>query len=220
MTATIRTALGFLALGAVLATGVAQAQNYGYGSDPLYYRHAAYYQNYQAGYYDGCNCAVPQTQVVVTTRYLPPPVVRTASPPLLMQAVPATGASTTVHFAFDRSNLDAEDRARLDQVVASGGGLAQVEGYRVVGHTDSIGTRRYNQGLSMRRANATAGYLNNRGIPASQIGVAGAGELQPVASNRTARGRALNRRAEVTAEGYALVPPKPMVRYPVYQGIR
>ena len=198
MTATIRTALGFLALGATLATGLAQAQSY----------------------YGGCNCAVPQTRVVVTTRYLPPPVVRTASPPLLMQAVPATGPATTVHFAFDRSNLDATDRAKLDQVVAGSAGMAQVEGVSVVGHTDSIGSRRYNQGLSMRRATAVAEYMTSRGVPPGNIAVAGAGESQPVASNRTRRGRAANRRAEVAAQGYALVPSKPMVRHSAYRPIR
>lgn len=197
MTAVIRKALGFLVLGGLLL--------------PM--------QVFAGGYYADCNCAVPQTRVVTTTRYLPPPVVRTASPPLLLRAVPVRGQTTVVNFAFDRSNLDAGDQARLDAVVAGNAGLAQVENITVVGHTDSIGSRRYNEGLAMRRATSVASYLSGRGIPPNHIAVGGAGETQPVASNRTRRGRAANRRAEVSVDGYALVPPKPIVRYSVY-GVR
>ncbi len=66
------------------------------------------------------------------------------------------------------------------------------------GHTDSIGTDRYNQKLSERRANAVLQYMLNKGIPASQIGTAGYGESQPRATNQTEEGRAHNRRVEIT----------------------
>lgn len=200
MTAVIRTALGFLVVSGLLATGLAQAQSY------------------RQGYYAGCNCVVPQTRVVTTTRYLPPPVVRTRSPALLLQAVPVRGQTAVVHFDFDRSNLDANDRAILNGVAAGYTGMAQVEHVTVVGHTDSIGSQRYNVGLSQRRADSVAGYLSGQGHP-HRITTVAAGESQPVASNRSRRGRAANRRAEVIVDGYALVPPKPMVRYSTH-GIR
>jgi outer membrane protein OmpA-like peptidoglycan-associated protein len=68
----------------------------------------------------------------------------------------------------------------------------------VAGHTDSTGSREYNQALSQRRAAAVATYLEKRGILKSRIMVVGAGETRPVASNNTADGRARNRRVELT----------------------
>jgi OOP family OmpA-OmpF porin len=72
----------------------------------------------------------------------------------------------------------------------------------VEGHTDSIGSNQYNQKLSERRANAVRQYLIEKGIASSRIQVIGYGEERPIADNKTAEGRAKNRRAEfqVTVE--------------------
>jgi len=67
----------------------------------------------------------------------------------------------------------------------------------VTGHTDSTGTAEYNQALSERRAATVATYLSGRGIDRQRILAFGKGEMQPVADNSTAAGRALNRRVEV-----------------------
>jgi OOP family OmpA-OmpF porin len=69
----------------------------------------------------------------------------------------------------------------------------------VQGFTDSIGTEEYNQGLSERRANAVKDYLVERGVNPEKISAKGYGELNPVASNDTKEGRALNRRVEFAA---------------------
>lgn len=68
----------------------------------------------------------------------------------------------------------------------------------VDGHTDSTGTRAYNQALSERRASTVATYLHNRGILAERLIAAGYGPDQPVADNSTAAGRQRNRRVEIT----------------------
>lgn len=68
---------------------------------------------------------------------------------------------------------------------------------KVVGHTDSTGSERYNQKLSEKRANAVKSYLEGKGIQADRIATQGAGELQPLASNKTKEGRAQNRRVEI-----------------------
>ncbi|AKP34221.1 OmpA family protein [Yersinia aleksiciae] len=68
---------------------------------------------------------------------------------------------------------------------------------RVDGHTDSTGEDSYNQQLSYQRALAVADTLASTGIPRQNIDVRGRGKLDPVADNRTAKGRAENRRVSM-----------------------
>ena len=65
---------------------------------------------------------------------------------------------------------------------------------RVEGHTDNQGPEEYNQTLSLRRAQAVAQYLIQRGVRRTMLQVAGLGEQLPIASNGTRQGRATNRR--------------------------
>lgn len=67
----------------------------------------------------------------------------------------------------------------------------------IVGHTDSKGDESYNQGLSLRRANSAASYLESQSVTRTRIGTSGRGEMEPVATNDTDAGRQLNRRVEV-----------------------
>lgn len=67
----------------------------------------------------------------------------------------------------------------------------------IVGHTDSRGDEAYNQGLSFRRSNSAATYLQNQGVARARVATNGRGEYEPVASNDTDNGRQLNRRVEV-----------------------
>ena len=80
-----------------------------------------------------------------------------------------------------------------------------VQSLRVVGHTDSVGTRQSNQYLSMNRANTVANYLSTRGINRSIIQTMGRGESQPIASNKTGHGKARNRRVEIAVYGTSRV---------------
>lgn len=68
---------------------------------------------------------------------------------------------------------------------------------RVIGHTDSIGKAEYNQSLSVRRASAVATEMRVLGVAANRIVSMGMGESQPLADNKYANGRALNRRVEL-----------------------
>lgn len=71
----------------------------------------------------------------------------------------------------------------------------------VEGHTDSVGTDAYNQGLSERRANAVRDVLVNQyGLAGERVNSVGYGETRPVADNSTAEGRAINRRVEAEVE--------------------
>jgi len=66
----------------------------------------------------------------------------------------------------------------------------------IQGYTDNLGSKKYNKKLSLRRAQAVKDYLVAHGVNPSRLTVKGFGEDMPIASNKTAEGRALNRRIE------------------------
>jgi outer membrane protein OmpA-like peptidoglycan-associated protein len=68
---------------------------------------------------------------------------------------------------------------------------------RVEGHTDSVGSEKYNMDLSFRRANSVRDLLVQRGVDFSRIQTAGFGETSPIATNATEAGRQINRRVEI-----------------------
>ncbi len=105
-----------------------------------------------------------------------------------------------VHFATNSSVLTDQDKALLDKLIATLKRLNFVDG-EVDGYTDSTGTPAYNQGLSERRAQAVADYLTSNGIGAHRLKVQGYGEANPVADNKTAEGRAHNRRVVLHRTG-------------------
>jgi outer membrane protein OmpA-like peptidoglycan-associated protein len=74
----------------------------------------------------------------------------------------------------------------------------------IEGHTDSVGSDPYNQGLSERRAESVRSYLVSQRIAAQTITTAGFGESRPVATNATAAGRQQNRRVELVVSGEAI----------------
>lgn len=67
----------------------------------------------------------------------------------------------------------------------------------IIGHTDDVGSDKYNQVLSEKRSKAMGDKLVANGISADRITTAGMGEKVPVATNKTAQGRAENRRIQV-----------------------
>ena len=106
--------------------------------------------------------------------------------------------SASALFDFDKAILKEQGKAELhnlDEYIKSK--ALQVADINVIGHTDSMGSAEYNQGLSERRAMAVKEYMVSEGIDASIIDVSGKGESAPVASNDTDEGRALNRRVEI-----------------------
>jgi outer membrane protein OmpA-like peptidoglycan-associated protein len=67
----------------------------------------------------------------------------------------------------------------------------------VIGHTDSDGSESYNQSLSERRAHAVSTRLISKGVPSKHLSTEGAGQSQPIESNKTAAGKMRNRRVEL-----------------------
>ncbi len=104
-----------------------------------------------------------------------------------------------VLFAFDSAELTP---AAKDQLAAVANRLtgANLVSAKVIGHTDSVGSDPYNQGLSERRARSVADFLASQGVPASKLTTEGMGESQPVADNETDAGRAQNRRVEIRVD--------------------
>ncbi|MDP7295306.1 MAG: OmpA family protein, partial [Vicinamibacterales bacterium] len=68
------------------------------------------------------------------------------------------------------------------------------------GHTDADGSDEYNVRLSERRAQSVVAWMSQDGIAAERLAAVGYGESRPVADNRSAQGKALNRRVEVRRE--------------------
>ncbi|MBN3863911.1 OmpA family protein [Pseudomonas frederiksbergensis] len=103
-----------------------------------------------------------------------------------------------VHFQFDSSKLTPADKEVLNTIATRLKQESSSAQLTVTGHTDSVGSDKYNQKLSDRRAHSVVDYLISQGVPRSSfVSVTGAGESQPVADNKTADGRALNRRTEI-----------------------
>ena len=112
----------------------------------------------------------------------------------------AEDVPTTINFAFDSAQLDAEARAILDQQAHWIRQFPEVR-FRVYGHTDAVGSNSYNKTLGLRRARAAVSSLVSRGISRSRLqAVVSFGETQPLipTSDRERR----NRRTVTEVSGF------------------
>lgn len=140
----------------------------------------------------GCSTAPKEQAPMPVAAPAPAPAPAPEPPP----PPPPSFVIKDVNFDFDKSTLKPAATSTLDRVADELRQQPDVR-YEVAGFTDSVGSERYNQGLSERRARAVADYLMQRGVSSGQLTVRGYGESNPVASNNDATGRAANRRVEV-----------------------
>lgn len=127
----------------------------------------------------------------------PPPPAPAPAPPPPPPAKPVYSfALQMVHFKFDRSDLTKGGMDTLNVVATTLKEHAEVK-VDVVGHTDWISTNAYNMKLSQARAETVKKYLISQGVAADRISVKWRGEEEPIADNKTAAGRAMNRRVEI-----------------------
>lgn len=103
--------------------------------------------------------------------------------------------NSKILFAFDKSDLTAEARKNLGDLVTILKKYPDTN-IEIQGHTDNKGTEEYNQGLSERRASAVSSFLSSNAISAQRITIKGFGEMAPKYTNETEEGRAENRRVE------------------------
>ncbi len=110
-------------------------------------------------------------------------------------------AAQNVFFSTGSSKLLAKSFPKLNDVVTI---LKENPTYKVSisGHTDNTGKADKNQTLSEARAASVKTYLASKGIDESRLSSAGYGQDKPVADNKTAAGRAKNRRVEMTLSNY------------------
>jgi outer membrane protein OmpA-like peptidoglycan-associated protein len=99
-------------------------------------------------------------------------------------------------FAFDKADLVSDLKTALAKIA---GILSVYKNCTVVveGHTDNIGTAKYNQNLSTRRASNVKDFLTAQGVEADRLSSVGYGFTKPVATNSTEGGRQKNRRVDL-----------------------
>ena len=99
-------------------------------------------------------------------------------------------------FDFDRSTVKPEAAQILDRLVVF---MNENKDKRanLAGYTDNVGTEAYNQALSERRVNSVKSYVVGKGVDSGRVSGQGFGESKPIADNKTAEGRAKNRRVEI-----------------------
>jgi OOP family OmpA-OmpF porin len=159
----------------------------------------------------GCDGAIAPKAAMMPAPVAPTPkAVTVAPPPVVVPSQPApvvvAPAATKVTYAadaffdFDKAVLKPEGKAKLDDLVGKVKGIS-LEVIIAVGHTDSVGKDVYNQKLSVGRSEAVKAYLVSKGIEKNRVYTEGKGEKQPVADNKTAEGRAKNRRVEIEVVG-------------------
>lgn len=101
-------------------------------------------------------------------------------------------------FASNKDMVNQEGLRKLDDVIAYLAANKDVSGL-IEGHTDNQGNSTLNNALSIRRANAVARYLTEKGVDPSRLSVRGYGARRPLVSNDDEiDGRQLNRRIEVS----------------------
>ena len=117
----------------------------------------------------------------------------------LLEPVADSPGTMLVYFNFDKYEFTAD--AMTERYIEKSNSYMKQNPNAVllmVGHTDAIGTDAYNLALGERRAQAIKSYFGSRGINADKSITESKGEKEPVDDNNTSRGRAKNRRTEIT----------------------
>ncbi len=170
------------------------------GTNELCWRDANWTPATAAKGCDGALVAAAPAPAPVAKPAAPAPAAKPPAPAPQPPAATKVTYAADAFFDFDKSVLKPEGKAKLDDLVQKVKGI-NLEVIIAVGHTDSIGTVKYNQRLSVRRAEAVKAYLVSKGIEKNRVYTEGKGESQPVADNKTSEGRAKNRRVEIEVVG-------------------
>jgi outer membrane protein OmpA-like peptidoglycan-associated protein len=102
-------------------------------------------------------------------------------------------------FDVDSTNIKSGFKPTMNRIAAIVNKYGKTH-LSIVGHTDSTGSKAYNQRLSERRAGSIESYLRAKDVIPQRLTIYGMGEEQPRASNQTKAGRQLNRRVEIIIE--------------------
>lgn len=102
-----------------------------------------------------------------------------------------------VYFGYNKYMITRKARNELNKLVKTLKENPEIK-INLAGHTDNWGNDAKNQVLSENRVKAVVNYISEKGIQKDRIKMATFGEKKPITDNRTAKGRALNRRVEIT----------------------
>jgi len=130
----------------------------------------------------------------------PPPAPEKKEAPKPKPVAEKVTFAADVTFDFNKATLKPDGRAKLDDL-ANKVKTINLEVVIAIGHADEIGSHAYNDKLSVRRAEAVKAYLVSKGVEPNRVYTEGKGKRQPIASNKTAEGRAKNRRVEIEVIG-------------------
>ncbi len=128
-------------------------------------------------------------------RHIPKEVIKEVVVEKPMKAAIEKWVLIGVNFDFNSAKLSGESYPILydaaKTLLMNPNMKAEIQGY-----TDNVGSESYNKNLAQKRAEVVKGYLTSKGIAANRLTAVGFGESNPVADNKTADGRAMNRRIE------------------------
>ncbi len=129
---------------------------------------------------DSDGCAIKKDTVVITK-------------PALIESLVLSGDT---NFEFGKSALLPSAYTELNKLAAT---MKEHPDYKweIDGYTDGVGSASYNKKLSQRRAQSVVDYLVNKGVERNSLKMVGYGEQNPIATNATVEGRAMNRRVEI-----------------------
>jgi OOP family OmpA-OmpF porin len=146
--------------------------------------------------------AKPEPTPTPVTVAPPAPVVIPAPAPIEKPAPVSEKINLAGDALFDsgKADLKPAGKAKLDELTSKLKNM-KVDAIIATGYTDSAGSPILNEKLSVQRAEAVRAYLTSKGVDANRIRTVGKGAAQPVADNKTAAGRAQNRRVEIEIIG-------------------
>jgi len=153
---------------------------------------ASFRANASGGAVANFNASNQNNSVLVGVRYN----FGQAPRPAPVAAAPAPARSFLVFFDFASDQLTARAREIVGQA-AQAARSQQVTRIEVAGHTDTVGSAQYNQGLSIRRANNVAAELVRQGVPRNAITTAGFGFSRPLVPTGPNVREPQNRRVEI-----------------------
>ena len=200
-----KVAMLFASAALVTAAGAQTVDNWKNGTNELVWKNGTNELCWRDANWTPATAAPGCDGAIVPAKAAPAPAATPAAVAPAAAPVPATVATKVTYaadafFDFNKSVIKPEGKAKLDDLVGKIKDI-NLEVIIAVGHTDSVGSDAYNQKLSVRRSEAVKAYLVSKGIEKNRVYTEGKGEKQPVADNKTAEGRAKNRRVEIEVVG-------------------
>ena len=203
-----KVAMLFASAALVTAAGAQTVDNWKNGSNELNWKNGAGDLCWRDANWTPATAAVGCDGAIVAAPKVPDvkPVIKDEVKPVVKDVkdveVKKMTYAADAFYDSGKAVLKPAGKEKLDDLIAKIKGM-NLEVVVATGHTDAVGGDASNQKLSIRRAESVKAYLVSKGIEKNRVYTEGKGEKQPVADNKTAEGRAKNRRVEIEVVGTA-----------------